>query len=237
MPEMGSQFRLTPNEQDEGPKQIHLVLHLLQTPHRAKDVELRIVERRPRNRCPLEPSRHKARQIHTIADPGHAPSGNPDGVTQIGLKMSGERDVVGHKRTMQATDQAIGRVGPVRIGNVPAVLAVNPHGNACQPGRQSRLKRSQIAGMNNIRAILAKQAKERRKQSDAVPGGFVQCDKFYIRAAYSGAEHRVTFCQSHDHVPKAAHIKTIDQIDHAILQPADGEAEYHVHHEETPILA
>jgi hypothetical protein len=25
--------------------------------------------------------------------------------------------------------------------------------------------------MNNIRAILAKQAKERRKQSDAVPGG------------------------------------------------------------------
>jgi len=111
------------------------------------------------------------------------------------------------------------------------MLTVNPRGHSGDERGDGGLQRSQIACMHDCGRKLAEQAVQARIELEPMPRWLVQAEKSHTLSLDALAETRVALCERHDGMPKLLRRHAIDEIDHAVLEPAHGEAEHDMHNQ------
>jgi len=114
------------------------------------------------------------------------------------------------------------------MGIISELIAVHSQRNACQPSRQLRLQRRQVAGVDDVRTQPLEQPIQRDIKIGPDTRRFVQGIDLDIRTGDASAEIAVIGKANH-RMPVTVGRNMIDEIDQSVFQAADGETVDHMH--------
>ena len=212
-------------------REIRLVLHRFEPAHGADEPQARIVEGRALDRRTVGLARSEARRVDAVVDLRHAPGVDADALDEVALEIAGHGDVLRDERAVQPAHELIALARTVQVADVAPVLAVDAHGDAREPRRHGRLERREVARVHDRRAPVADQPVKTREQLRRMPGPLAEREQLDARAPNALRKTGVDARQRDDGVPPRIVRQAVDEIDDAVLQPADREPVDDVQHQ------
>src|SRR5262249_47454674 len=144
--------------------------------------------------------RMKDTRIHAVVYLGNPFRGYTDTLAQVILQIPRDGGVVADHRAMQTAQQAIARVRPVDIENVPSVLAVYLPPDTSERCRQQAVEGREVAAVDYVRIELAEEPVESAVDPEALARLLVHCEDLNVVAPYPPRKIRVIH-HAYDRVP------------------------------------
>ena len=185
-------------------------------------------------RAPLEGS--KSLRVDAVVDLLDTIAGHPDSLMQVAPQLTGQRHVVVHERPVRAAHQPVLEAAPIGVAGVPAVFAVDAHGDTRPRSRQRHLERAEVARMHQRRPHLTQQAHQARRDAKALARRLVQRVNLHVIALHAPEKIAVNLGQRDHRMAEPISRQAVDQVDDTVLQPADVEPMQHMRHQRPLIL-